>query len=392
MDPSLRGAPLRTPSLRILFLVAEDWLFVSFRLALARELIARGDTVAVACRVSDKAEIIQAAGVRVYSVPFARESVSPLAVLRACAGVRGVYRQFRPGLVQAVALRPILVGWLATIGLTRVPFVNLVTGLGSLFCGELPTWRLRVAKRSVEALSRGAFRQKAAWNVFQNGEDHGYFLDHALTRRARSRVIRGSGVDTGAWLPQPEPAEEPPVILYVGRLLRDKGLCELVEASRLLRRRGLPHRLRLVGACDPCNPTSLTETEVRGWEAEGVVEWLGWREDVLRQMSEARLVVLPSYREGFPKVLLEAGVAERAVVTCDTVGCREVVKDGYNGLLVPPRNPEALAEALARLLADPGLRRELSRRHRQVVCDQFSMASVNRQFTELYREVLEPQP
>jgi len=375
--------------LRILFLVAEDWLFVSFRLALARELIERGDTVAVACRVSDKAEVIQRAGVGVYPVPFARESVSPLAVIGACAGVRRAYQRFEPTLVQAVALRPILVGWMATLGLARVPFVNLVTGLGSLYSGELSTWRLQAAKWVVEVLFRGACRQERAWNVFQNHEDQKYFLDRGLTRLSRSRVIRGSGVDTTAWTPQPELSEQPPVILYAGRLLRDKGLRELVDASRLLRRRGLPHRLRLVGRCDFCNPSSLTEAEVRAWEAEGVVEWLGWRDDVLEQMSGARLVVLPSYREGLPKVLLEAGVAERAVVTCDTVGCRELVKNGFNGLLVPPRNPEALADAIARLLADPEQRRELARRHRKIVCEQFSMVSVNRQFTELYQGALE---
>lgn len=369
--------------------MAEDWLFVSFRLALARELIERGDTVAVACRVSNKAEAIERAGVSVYSVPFARESVSPLAVVRACAAVRGAYEEFEPTLVQAVALRPILVGWMATLGLARVPFINLVTGLGSLYCGALSTGRLRTAKRVVEVLFRGACRHKRAWNVFQNHEDQKYFLDRGLTRPSRSRLIRGSGVDTTAWRPQPEPSEEPPVVLYVGRLLRDKGLRELVEASRLLRRRGVPHRLRLVGRGDSCNPTSLTESEVRAWEAEGVVEWLGWRDDVLQQMSRARLVVLPSYREGLPKVLLEAGVAERAVVTCDTVGCRELVKHGFNGLLVPPRKSEALADAIARLLADPVQRRELARRHRQVVCDQFSMRSVNQQFNELYKEALE---
>src|SRR5207244_2870428 len=161
-----------------------------------------------------------------------------------------------------------------------------------------------------------------------------------LSPREASFLIRGSGVDVDSWTPRPEPDNHPPIVLFVGRLLRDKGVKDLVDASVLLKQRNLPHQVRLVGDCDPCNPSTFAESEVRQWQATGLVEWLGRRSDVLEQMSAANLIVLPSYYgEGLPKVLLEAGVAERAVVACEDPGCREVVAHKVNGLLVPPRNP-----------------------------------------------------
>jgi glycosyltransferase involved in cell wall biosynthesis len=148
----------------------------------------------------------------------------------------------------------------------------------------------------------------------------------------------------------------------------------------------------LVGACDPCNPTSFTEAEARQWEAAGQAEWLGRRADVLEQMSAAWLVVLPSYREGLPKVLLEAGVAQRAVVTCDVVGCRELVTHEVNGLLVPPKAPAALADAMERLLKDHELRRALAQRLRELVCREFSQGVVNHEFLKLYQKALHTRP
>ena len=378
-------------SRRILFLVADDWLFVLFRLGLARELVAQGCTVGVGCQLSTEAETIAGAGIQVFSIPFARQKLSPAAVWRAGVAVRRLLGSFRPDLVHAVALRPILIGWLASLGKRRPPFVNAVTGLGSLFADKPRTWRLRIARRVVEMLLRRALHHQRAFNVFQNHEDLEQFVAAGYSPRAASFLIRGSGVDT-AWTPRPEPPAEAPVVLFVGRLLRDKGVGELLEASAMLRRRQVAHRLRLVGDCDPCNPTSFTEAEVRQWQAAGQAEWLGRRADVLEQMSDAWLVVLPSYREGLPKVLLEAGVAQRAVITCDTVGCRELVTHEVNGLLVPPKAPEDLAAAIERLLKDHALRRALAKRLRELVCREFSLALVNQQLLALYQNALHTCP
>jgi len=373
---------------RILFLVTEDWYFASHRLAFAQQLIANGLEVAVACRVGTSAELIERAGIRVFPVPFARERVSPLTILRAAWILRRLIRMYRPNLVHLVSLRPILIGWFATLGQSRPPFVNAITGMGTLFTGSPMRLRLRLVRLAVRLFFRHTFSHATAENVFQNEEDQRAFLERGLTTAARAHLIRGAGVDSEAWTPHSEPQLPKPVVLFLSRLLRDKGLAELVQASALLHRRGVQHVLRVVGDIDPCNPSSFSIQEVQAWQAGGMVEWLGWQTNVLEQMSHANLVVLPSYREGLPKVLLEAGVAGRAVVTCDVVGCREVVRDGVNGLLVPARDPEKLADAIERLLTNPTLRSRLADEHRRRVASEFSQHVVHGQFSRLYEKLL----
>lgn len=373
---------------KVLFLVTEDYYFLSHRIAFGRALVAEGYDVAVGCRLSGKEDVIATAGIKVFPIPFARERLSPLAVLRACMAVRKLIATFAPDVVHLVALRPILVGWIATLGMRRPPFINAFTGLGSLFIGTAVSWRLRLARWVVRLLFRRVFRHSRAYNVFQNQDNLEDLVSRGLSPRSASLLIRGSGVDTDSWTPRPEPENDPPVVLFLSRLLRDKGVKELIDASLLLKNRNVPHQLRLVGDCDYCNPTSFTESEVRQWHAEGLVEWLGPRTDVLEQMSAANLVVLPSYGEGLPKVLLEAGVAERAVVTCDVPGCREIVLHRQNGLLVPCKNPQALADAIEELVRDPVMRRTFASRHRARVCAEFSQKIVHEQFLRLYAEIL----
>ncbi len=300
--------------------------------------------------------------------------------------LRRVIVQEKPDLIHAVALRPILLGWLALLPSPGIPVVNAITGLGSLFASEHRSSRLRLARSVVSGALRGALRHARAFNVFQNAEDLAEFRGKRYVTENRSFLIRGSGVDL-AWQPVPEPRGSSPVIVFVGRLLADKGLRELVRASWLLQQQGFAHVLRIVGAEDACNPTSLGHDELENWKQHDWMEWLGRRHDVLAVMSGANMVVLPSYREGLPKVLLEAGVAQRAVVTTDVPGCRELVRHEENGLLVPVRDAEPLAEAMKRLWQDSALRDRLARCHRQVVCEQYSMEKVVQTYLGLYQRI-----
>lgn len=373
---------------KILFLVTEDWVFILHRLALAQRLMAEGYTVAVACRVNGRQAGIERAGIRVFPIAAARESVGPTAVLRACAHVRRTIRNYGPDLIHAVSLRSILLGWMAGLGLRRKPCINLITGLGSLFSGRLNRPRLWAARLAVEIGLRLALRPARTLTVFQNNDDLEMFRRRRMIRPRQARLIRGSGIDDTRWTPLPEPSAPPVVGLFAGRFLRDKGLGELLEAVRLLRQRGVDFVLRLAGDPDSCNPESFSAADVRAWvEKDGVV-CLGRTADVFQAMSAAHLVVLPSYREGLPRVLLEAGVARRAVVTCDVPGCREAVCHMENGLLTPVRNATALADALETLARDPALRLRLAARHAERVRTEFSDRVIHAQFVDLYRELL----
>jgi glycosyltransferase involved in cell wall biosynthesis len=200
----------------------------------------------------------------------------------------------------------------------------------------------------------------------------------------RIRQINGSGVDLTRFVPSPEPAG-PPMVLFPARLLRDKGLLEFIAAARDLRQHDIDARFVLAGAPD-LNPTSVSHAEVNSWVQEGVVECLGWVEDMAPLMAAAAIVCLPSYREGLPKALAEAAAAGRPIVATDVPGCRAVVDHGHNGLLVPPRDAAALADALRQLLADPERRRAMGAQGRRRAQREFSVETVIQKTLALYSE------
>ena len=187
------------------------------------------------------------------------------------------------------------------------------------------------------------------------------FLRHAVVRRDITVMIKGCGVDTREFPYTPEPPG-PPLVLFPARIIGDKGVREFVTAARILKGEGIHARFRLLGRTDPDNPTNVAESEVRAWEAEGIVEWRGFSTEMPIELALAHVVCMPSYREGLPRVLIEAASIGRAIVTTDVPGCREVVRDGDNGFLVPVRDAVKLALALRRLIDDPKLRRDMGAR------------------------------
>jgi glycosyltransferase involved in cell wall biosynthesis len=198
-------------------------------------------------------------------------------------------------------------------------------------------------------------------------------------------VIRGSGVDTRRFDPGATPAPEPPVkVIVVSRLLREKGIEELVEAARLLRSRGVQARFLVAGDLDPGNPSSFAGPDLERWRLEGVVEFLGHRDDVPELLRAAHIACLPSWREGTPRSLLEAMACGLPIVTTDVPGCREVARNGDNAVLVAPRNPAALAEGLRTLIESPDLRAQMGRRSRQRACTEFSQEQVLERTLAIY--------
>jgi len=381
-------APPADVSRRILFLVTEDWYFVSHRLGLALELRAAGWEVHVACSINKHRDAITERGVIVHPVSFFRESLSPWSVLRTARQLRRVINEVAPVIVCAVALRPILVGRMALIRSRNMACINLLTGRGSIYSSKHPSLKLRLARFVVDQWLRFASCRRNSHIVVQNGDDLDDLRGRFRLTENDCTLIRGSGIRASAWTPVPEPADPPFRLIYVGRLLRDKGAGELVQASQLLVKRGLSVTVDLVGDIDESNPECYQPSEIDPWEKLKGVTWKGRRSDVLEQISSAHVMVHPShYGEGLPKVILEAGLCGRAVVTCDTVGCREAVRDGDNGLLVPPRNPAALADAIERLARDGALRQRLAMRHRQRVLAEFGDEAILPQYIELIERI-----
>jgi glycosyltransferase involved in cell wall biosynthesis len=252
--------------------------------------------------------------------------------------------------------------------------------MGWLFTSEKGTarWLKPIVRQALLRLTAGV-------TIVQNPDDQALLTDLGLDP-GRIRLIPGAGVDLDAFRPTAAPNGRPTVVMAT-RLLWDKGVGEFIAAARLLRARGIEARFILAGERDPLNPASVSANDVREWASEGVVEYVGFVEDMPGFLTRSHVVCLPSYREGLPKSLVEAAAAGRAIVTTNVPGCREVVRDGYNGLLVPPRSSTDLAAALERLVADPVLRDEMGRRGRVLAEQQFGEDTIIKQTLALYDEL-----
>lgn len=370
---------------RLLFVVTEDWYFLSHRLPLARAARARGWDVGVATRVGECEPLLRREGFRVFPLrALRRSSTNPIAEAAAIGELARIYRSFRPGVVHHVAIKPVLYGTMAArlVGVPRV--VNALAGLGYLFSSR--TIRARLLRRVAVGLLREAMDSRRVVTILQNPDDREVLVRLGITKPERTALIRGSGVDVDRFRPAAgEAASGVPVILYAGRMLRDKGIGELVGASRRLRDASIEVRVVLVGDPDPSNPSSIPEGTLHGWVEEGVVEWLGRRSDVDALLRGAAIACLPSYREGVPKFLLEAAASGVAIVSTDVPGCREIARDGDNALLVPPRDERALFEALSKLLDSQETRRRFGLRGREIVMAEFREQQVVDATLDLYR-------
>ena len=257
-----------------------------------------------------------------------------------------------------------------------------IPGRGSVFSARGIFASLR---RQLALLSyRLAYRPGGTRVIVQNVEDRDYFVTTGVFRSEDVVLIRGSGVDLARFGMHAEP-EGRPVVVLATRMLKEKGVADFVAAAALLKASGCDARFVLVGAPDPGNPNSHTEAELTSWARDGVVEWWGFRPDMETVLSECHVVCLPTYYgEGVPKVLIEAAAAGRPIVTTDTPGCRDIVRNGHNGLLVPPRDVARLADALRRLISDPAARAEMGRRGQQRAKEEFAIETVVEQTLQIY--------
>lgn len=366
--------------MKLLFVVTEDWYFVSHRLPLAVAAQAAGFDVAVATREGRQADVIRSAGIRLIPFTLSRRGGSPL---REVLALWHLYRRERPDLVHHVALKPVMFGALVA-RLARVPAqVNAVAGLGWLFTST--SGIVRLVRPGLRRMLAHLLNRPHSLTIVQNPEDWA-LLERSGVPAASLRLIRGAGVDVKVFCPG-TPPPEPVCIVLVSRMLWDKGVGEFVEAARRLTEAGVNARFVLVGDPDPANPASVPESTLRSWHGQHGVEWWGRREDMPAVLQMAHIACLPSYREGLPKSLLEATACGLPIVTTDAPGCREVVRDGVNGLLVPIRDAATLASALRKLIDDPVLRRSMGERSRLLAETEFGLETVIAQTLAVYREV-----
>ncbi len=372
-------------ALRILYVVTEDWYFLSHRLPMARAAKKAGFEVHVATRLKDGKAAIERQGFVPHALSWSRGSLSALGSLSAIVEIRRLLRALAPVILHNISLKPVLLGTTASLGLPATAVANSLTGLGTLFIGEAGASAL--TRKGVRyALSR-LLRRRRSRIVVQNPDDRAFVVGLGVAPDTVV-LIPGSGVDTKLFTPLLEPP--PPVTAaYVGRMLADKGVVSLIEAFGLLGKRGVPLRLLLAGDCDRENPGSLAPEQLREFASLYGIQWLGHVADIREVWARAHFAVLASRREGLPKSLLEAAACGRAMVATDAPGCREIAIANETALTVPVGDVAALADAMAKLAGDADLRRRFGVNARALVETKFSAEAIGRQTVALYRQLIE---
>ena len=362
-----------------------SWTLYNFRRGLLHHIVAAG-AEAVAFGACDDGfdRPLRDEGIDIRDVPVSRSGVDPVRDVRLLASLVREFRRLRPDIVHSFTIKPAIYATLAA-AIARVPVrIVTITGLGHAFTSAARPLRAIVSFLYRTALAR------ADIVFFQNRDDRELFVARGLVDQRATRLIAGSGIDLEHYRPAPLPSHSGTAIRFVmvARLLKEKGVAEYISAARRLKEKYPAAQFRLVGGSDSRNPSSLDAPELEALRQSSSVEWIDEVPDVRPLISDADVVVLPSYREGLPRSLLEGGAMGRALIATDVPGCREVVRENWNGYLVPPADVDALAQAMERLLQSPAKVELFGANALQLVQERFDERTVIRETLEAYAALI----
>ncbi len=375
---------------RVLLLANTDWYLYNFRRALAGALRENGVDVVLVCPPGRFVPLLEEAGFRVRCFPLRRRSVAPWSQWQPVAALTRIYNEERPDLVHHFTVKCVLLGSLAA-RVTRVPaIVNAIAGLGFVFSSRGAYARLlRPAVKTALRLSLSGERQRL---IVQNAVDRDLLVDGRLIDAGRVRLIRGSGVDVRRFRPGggQTPRNGGLRVLLATRLLWDKGVGLFAEAARYLSRSDPEIEFLIAGTNDPGNPNSVPEEVIEAWERDGLVDFLGHVDDMPRLLRGVDVLCLPTaYGEGVPRILIEAAASGLPLIATDSPGCRDIVRDGVNGFLIPSNQDDVapLVHAIRRLEANPDLRQAMGEAGRRLASDEFDEGRVIDATLAVYREL-----
>lgn len=372
---------------KLLIVVNELWFFYSHRLPLALGALKEDfDVYIVANGDTDLEDKVSKLGLKFHEVQFSRSSINPFKELRVLISLFNIYRKITPDIVHHVTIKPIIYGGIIARIVKTKSVVNSISGLGHVFISQGLVSSVR--KVIVKILYRNLFKHNNVRAILQNPEEREMLSKYNIIGFDRSFLIRGAGVDLEAFFPKVEPPE-PIVVTLAARMIWEKGVGVYVNAIKILKNKGIKAKFILAGGVDYDYPGFIKKSVLDNWHESGIVTWVGHHSDVSKLYQESHIVCLPSfYSEGVPKSLIEAAACGRPIVTTDKPGCREIVIDKFNGLLVKPCDAESLAHALETLIKNKNLRIEYGKNGRKLVSDDFEVGSVVKSTLNVYADVM----
>jgi len=374
--------------MKLIIVVNELRFFLSHRLPIALAARDAGYEVHIASRSGtiDEVEQLNQELLQFHSISFHRSSMGLWQELETLRELLRLYKEIQPDIVHHVTIKPVLYGTLVARWVGGIQILNAISGLGYFFIAQ--GWKSSIRKTLLLWVYRAILYNRKVWILFQNPDDQALFSQHKIIYPEHAFIIKGSGVDLQQFAYSSIPKGRIKIIL-VARMLWDKGVGEFVESATVLMQQGLDADFLLVGSVDSGNPESISMEQLEEWNRAGVVKWLGERADIAQLLAESHIAVLPSYREGLPKSLIEAVAVGRPIVTTDVPGCREVVKDGENGFLVPAKDAKELAIAIQKIINNPKLLTSMGKKSRLMAEQEFSILQIVDQTLKLYKTLKE---
>lgn len=372
--------------MKIVYIVNVDWFFVSHRLPIALEAIDQGHEVYIFAKDTGKMDYLKSLGINVHPINLERGSLNLIQTIKLMFDLKKKLISIQPDIVHLVTIKPVLIGGIASI-LAKVPaIVYAISGLGFIFTNTM--LKAKFLRLGIIPLYRLALSMKNKTIIIQNLDDLRILRQYVEIPESQTVLIPGSGVDLNKFSPLPLPLKNK-VVLMACRMLADKGVYEFHKSALILKRKYPELRFVLVGGIDPDNPASLTGNELKEWVESEDLEWWGHQSNMSEILSEATVVVLPSYREGMPKVLLEAQALGRPVVTTDVPGCREAIEDGKTGFLAKVKDEQNLADTIEKLISNDDLCIQFSKNARQLAEAKFDIKQVVNTHIHIYEKLVQ---
>jgi len=369
---------------KLLYFVSEDEYFITHKINQAKTAFKFFDEIKIICKFSNFSRSIKLSGFKTTNFNFNRKSINPILNLRSLSKFFSIATQYNPDVIQCFALKPILYSLIINFFIKKdIKIICCVVGMGYLIINKNLFAR---TYKFIFFLLLKMFINKNVFFVFQNADDYSLFRNKQLITKNNSNLIRGSGVCTKRFKSNNQ--KKIYDLIFHSRIIKDKGVFEIIDAIKILRKQNVFFKTLFLGSLDKENRSFISEEQVNFWVKQKLIIWKKKTNNVLPYLQKSKISILPSYREGLPKSLLEAASCNLPIISCDVPGCREICIDNFNGFLVRPKDPESLSKSIKKLLYNPNLMRKFGKNSREIVTKSFSDQIISSEFLKLYKRVI----